>query len=133
MWKRIADDAWVVQRAAANLLNGSTAAGRAWALARGGHCSPAKGLMTLCTGMNGGVPPGGHAFTIGNVVMTEDTGLRPGELAHETKHANQWAVLGLSFVPDYFTAMGISEGTNHGQFWNVFEANAGFKGGGYSC
>jgi hypothetical protein len=127
-------------RAAANVLNGSTYAGMRYAMAMGGRCATAKGGMILCTGMAKGSVSFAHAFTIGNVTMTEDNGLLKGELAHETKHADQWAALGWGMVPAYFTAMGISEsvalafheGPGHGQCANPFEWSAGFAGGQYS-
>jgi RHS repeat-associated protein len=129
--KQAADKAWAATRFTANWANGSTKAGLLYAQYYGGHCSPAKGGMILCVSLTGGVA--GHAFTVGNVIMTEDTQLRfKGELAHETKHADQWAMLGpINFAVAYIANFELSKAVSGNQCLNIFEREAGFRGGNY--
>lgn len=65
--------------------------------------------------------------------MTEDKKLRKGELAHETKHTDQWASLGWNIVPLYIANYEADKSLGGGGCDNFFEWWAGFKGGGYSC
>jgi len=74
------------------------------------------------------------AFTIGNVVLAR-VGARPPteqEMAHEARHATQYALLGPLFLPLYGLCAGWSWATTGG--WgshNPFEHWAGFADGNY--
>ena len=86
--------------------------------------------MFVCTGMTGGYGPRA-GFTFGNVYLTGDDKVDKRTLRHETKHADQWALLGWKFAVAYAINAGI---TGNDPCKNIFEWWAGFKGGGYtSC
>jgi RHS repeat-associated protein len=130
-WRRLGRGLTKTVRFAANMANGSTLNGVAWGLAGGGKCSlNRQELMIACTGMTSLRVQGGT--TVGSTFVTyhgagylkTPEGIRM--IAHEAKHSNQWAILGLSMAPLYWAAAGVS-----GQC-NVFERQAGYKDGGYA-
>lgn len=85
--------------------------------------------------------PVAGAFTVGNVVFTRGRASelvsRPELLAHEARHATQYAVcLGLPFLPLYFTgylAGAVVSLVRPGEpaYFNPFERLAGLEDGGY--
>ena len=123
-------------RRAANLLNGSTLAGLAVALAaRTSICRGPRGLI-IAAGYLWRLPFAG-AYTLGNVVLCRSTAAdllsRPALLGHEERHCSQYAwCLGLPFIPLYLVAAGWSvlRTGNPGKA-NIFERRAGLAAGGY--
>jgi hypothetical protein len=123
---------------AANLVNGSTLAGILVAAA--GRAPLARGRDGLLIGVRYRLPlPAAPAFTMGNVILTRaDRAALPGcpaLLAHEGRHANQYAwCAGLAMLPLYFAAAAGSWVLT-GDFGsrNIFETRAGLAGGGYAC
>jgi hypothetical protein len=81
--------------------------------------------------------PKAGAFTVGNVVLfragIDDVAARPGLVAHESRHATQYAMcLGLPFLPAYLAAAGWSLlRCGHPALRNPFEVQAGLADGGY--
>lgn len=81
--------------------------------------------------------PKAGAFTVGNVVLfragPDDVAARPRLLAHESRHASQYALcLGLPFLPAYLAAAGWSVlRCGHPALHNPFEVRAGLADGGY--
>lgn len=81
--------------------------------------------------------PKAGAFTVGNVVLFRagiaEVAARPRLLAHESRHATQWAqCLGLPFLPAYLVAAGWSVlRCGHPALRNPFEVRAGLADGGY--
>ncbi len=81
--------------------------------------------------------PKAGAFTVGNVVLFRagiaEVAARPRLLAHESRHATQWAqCLGLPFLPAYLVAAGWSVlRSGHPALHNPFEVRAGLADGGY--
>ena len=82
--------------------------------------------------------PPATCFTIGSVIVTRRTAewllddRRSELLAHESRHAGQYAVLGPLFWPAYWAFCGYSwamTGTYGTR--NVFERHAGLERGGY--
>ncbi|MFF1882306.1 hypothetical protein ACFVVC_12660 [Pseudarthrobacter sp. NPDC058196] len=123
-------------RRAANLLNGSTLAGLAVALAAGTRVSRGPRGMVLAAGYRWRLPAA-RAFTVGNVVLyrgpAADLLSRPALLGHEERHCSQYAwCLGLPFIPLYLAAAGWSvlRSGNPGTA-NIFERRAGLAAGGY--
>ncbi|WP_285248056.1 hypothetical protein [Pseudarthrobacter sp. efr-133-R2A-89] len=123
-------------RRAANLLNGSTVAGLAVALAAGTRMSRGPRGMVLAAGYRWRLPAA-RAFTVGNVVLyrgaAADLLSRPALLGHEERHCSQYAwCLGLPFIPLYLAAAGWSvlRSGNPGTA-NIFERRAGLAAGGY--
>ncbi|WP_133832575.1 hypothetical protein [Arthrobacter sp. AG258] len=123
-------------RRAANLLNGSTVAGLAVALAAGTRLSRGPRGMVLAAGYRWRLPAA-RAFTVGNVVLyrgpAADLLSRPALLGHEERHCSQYAwCLGLPFIPLYLAAASWSvlRSGNPGTA-NIFERRAGLAAGGY--
>lgn len=123
-------------RQAANLLNGSTLAGLAVALAAGATLTRGPHGLVIASGYRWRLPFA-HAYTLGNVVLcrgsADDLLSHPGLLGHEEKHCSQYAwCLGLPFIPLYLLAAGWSvlRAGNPGTA-NVFERRAGLAAGGY--
>lgn len=126
-------------RRRANLVNGSTAAGLL--LARLGrarlHAGP-HGLR-LAAGYSAWFPaPRAAAVTVGDVVLLrmplERALARPRLLAHEARHARQWALWcgPLGFLPAYGLAAGWSWlRYRDAAVGNWFEIRAGLADGGY--
>lgn len=121
----------------ANIGNGSTLLGLAIARLGGARPRRWRGGLWLAEGYRWSFPAAG-AFTVGDVVVTSSTfahleHLRPGTLAHERRHAAQYAYcLGLPFLPAYAATMAWS-------WWRTgdraarcfFEREAGLASGGY--
>lgn len=79
--------------------------------------------------------PAATAFTVGNVVIgVRDHRLSQGDrlLRHEARHATQYAVFGLPFLPLYgLAALWSRARTGTWYAANVFERWAGLADGGY--
>lgn len=123
-------------RWAANLLNGSTLAGLAVALAARTRISRGPRGMVIAAGYRWRLPFA-HAYTLGNVVLcrstVEELVSRPALLGHEERHCSQYAwCLGLPFVPLYLAAAAWSVlRTGNPGTANIFERRAGLAAGGY--
>ncbi|MFP5313691.1 MAG: hypothetical protein ACLGH7_15020 [Actinomycetes bacterium] len=123
-------------RRAANLLNGSTLAGLAVALAARTRISRGPRGIIIAAGYRWRLPFA-HAYTLGNVVLCRSTAeelvSRPALLGHEERHCSQYAwCLGLPFLPLYLAAAGWSVlRTGNPGTANVFERQAGLAAGGY--
>jgi hypothetical protein len=124
-------------RRAANLVNGSTAAGVL--IAAAGRARLASGRDGLLIAVGYRLPvPAAPAFCVGNVIIcrmdADALGRVPALLAHEARHATQFACCaGLPMLPLYFAAAAVSW-LLAGDFgaWNVFERRAGLADGGYA-
>ena len=145
----VAGAAWPVIRAFANreLTAGALALAASW----GGSCSSVGSGIVGCAGLGALLDAlglaGSSAFTLGNVVLTREKSigrLKPGELDHEIRHADQWAWFGLATPQDplvgqfamflsYLGSTGFSMGTGHSQCWNPYEIWAGLVAGRYRC
>ncbi|RJL33422.1 hypothetical protein [Bailinhaonella thermotolerans] len=84
------------------------------------------------------IPPA-PAFTVGNVIVTrrpaEWLAERPALLAHEARHATQYAFCAgpVLLLPLYLVAAGVSwAATGDLGAWNPFERLAGLEDGGYA-
>ncbi|MGN6443387.1 MAG: hypothetical protein ACTHL6_16020 [Arthrobacter sp.] len=123
-------------RRAANLLNGSTLAGLAVALAARTRISRGPRGLVIAAGYRWRLPFA-HAYTLGNVVLcrstAEELASRPALLGHEERHCSQYAwCLGLPFIPLYLAAAGWSVlRTGNPGTANIFERRAGLAAGGY--
>ena len=123
-------------RRAANLLNGSTVAGLAVALAARARLSRGPRGMIIAAGYRWRLPFA-QAFTLGNVVLCRSTADalldRPALLGHEERHCSQYAwCLGLPFIPLYLAAAAWSVlRTGNPGTANIFEQQAGLAAGGY--
>lgn len=121
-------------RMVVNLANGSTIAGLGVALAGGAKPSRGADGLVTASGYRPPLPPA--AFTLGNVIIVNRRLpglLSPAILAHEARHATQYAWCGgLVMLPLYFAAAGVSWALC-GDFgaWDVFERRAGLADGGY--
>jgi hypothetical protein len=123
-------------RQLANLVNGSTVTGLLVAMA--GRARPRSGPNGLIVATVYRLPvPAADAFCVGNVVVTRLgfaslTGNAP-LLAHEARHATQYACLGLPMIPAYLGAAAFSWLLT-GSFGarNTFERRAGLADGGYA-
>lgn len=122
-----------------NFLNGSTALGLALARAGGADVVPGPHGLRLAPGYRAWFPaPRAAAVTVGDVVLLrmtlEQALLRPRLLAHEARHAAQWATfLGpLGFLPAYGLAAAWSWlRCRDTALANWFEVRAGLADGGY--
>ena len=126
-------------RRTANLLNGSTLLGLLLARLGRAHVEPGPGDLRLAFGYRSPVPaPNAPAVTVGDVVLLRidraDLATRPGLLAHEGRHAVQWAWWAgpLGFLPAYLLAS-LWSWLLVGDFAtrNPFEVQAGLGDGGY--
>ena len=122
-------------RAVLNAVNGSTLLGRAVARAGGARTRRGPHGLLLATGYRLRVPPA-PAFTLGNVVVARSDAVlaRPGLLAHEARHASQYAwCAGLPMLLAYVVTSGWSW-LRCGDFasYNAFERRAGLEDGGYA-
>ncbi|MFB0837540.1 hypothetical protein ACETK3_05975 [Arthrobacter sp. E44] len=123
-------------RWAANLLNGSTLAGLAVALAARTRISCGPRGMVIAAGYRWRLPFA-HAYTLGNVVLcrstVEELVSHPTLLGHEERHCSQYAwCLGLPFIPLYLAAAAWSVlRTGNPGTANIFERRAGLAAGGY--
>jgi hypothetical protein len=120
-----------------NVVNLSTPLGLLVAAAGRARVERGPAGLLLARGYRLRVPPA-PAFTVGNVVLLRLTGdelaARPQLLAHEARHATQYAVcLGPVMLPLYLLASGWSWLRYRDFAWrNVFERLAGLEDGGYA-
>lgn len=124
-------------RRAANLVNGSTAAGVLIAVAGRARLAAGRDGLLIAAGYRLPVPAA-PAFCVGNVIISrmDRAALARSQdlLAHEARHATQYACCaGLPMLPLYFAAAAVSW-LLAGDFgaWNVFERRAGLTDGGYA-
>src|SRR5215210_2720615 len=119
-----------------NVLNLSTLLGLLLASAGRARIQRGQDGLLLAKGYRLGIPAA-PAFTIGNVVLLrlsdEQLARRPRLLAHEARHATQYAVcIGPVMVVLYLAAAGWSWLLCRDFAWrNVFERLAGLADGGY--
>lgn len=124
-------------RHAANWLNLTTPVGLLVAGLGGARVSRAASGLLLAEGYRLRFPPAG-AFTIGDVVVTTSTMARleeqtPGVLDHERRHALQYAVAGVWFLPAYLLGSAWSLARTGNPAWeNPLERHAGLHSGGYA-
>ncbi|MEU4421165.1 hypothetical protein AB0F81_11090 [Actinoplanes sp. NPDC024001] len=124
-------------RSVLTAINGTTGAGLLLALLSGARVRRGRDGILIAEGYRLRVPPN-SCFTVGSVILTRRTAEwllaeeRAALLAHESRHANQYAVLGPLFWPAYWLACGwsISLTRSYG-VRNFFERHAGLKDGGY--
>ncbi len=123
-------------RETANWVNLSTPAGLALAWLGRAEISRGPHGLRLATGYGLGFPVA-TAFTVGSVVLTRRSPgwleERPHLLAHEERHASQYAMCGgLPFIPLYLLATAYSQWkVGDRAAANVFERLAGLESGGY--
>jgi uncharacterized membrane protein YphA (DoxX/SURF4 family) len=123
-------------RRLANLANGTTVMGLAFARAAGTAVSRGPRGLLIASGYRWPIPFAG-AFAVGNVVICRtgagQLAADPVLLGHEEKHCTQYAwCLGLPFLPLYFLAAGWSQlRTGNPASGNFFERRAGLEAGGY--
>lgn len=98
-----------------------------YGLAHGGHIELRGGLIVVA-GMESGYGPR-SGFVVGDVFLTRRTDIATDLLIHESKHADQWATLGIWFPVAYFGSDALT-GPGAG---NVFEVSAGLEDGGYDA
>jgi len=133
-WAR---EGWAVARTVLTAANGTTLVGLGIALLTGARVRRGRGGILIAEGYRPKVPPA-TCFTIGSVIITRRTAEwlldegRANLLAHESRHAGQYAVLGPLFWPAYWAACGYSW-TMTGTYGtrNAFERHAGLAHGGY--
>jgi hypothetical protein len=126
-----------VARTALTAANGTTLVGLLIAAATGAKIRRGPGGVLIAEGYRPPVPRQ-TCFTVGAVVITRQSAdwllheQHVDLLAHETRHVNQYAVLGPLFWPAYWMACGYSYATT-GSYGarNVFERHAGLAAGGY--
>jgi hypothetical protein len=117
---------WQTIRAAANA--GFTSLALGFAKAMNADCDNRSGFMWECHMDH----PGGQVLTFGNVMFNKDS--RPMStdlLSHETKHADQYALMGAFFIPAYFADMGLAKWTSGDYGCGIFDYWAGYLNGGY--
>jgi hypothetical protein len=128
---------WPAVRFLLTAVNGTTLVGLGIAALSGTRIRRAPGGILIAEGYRRKAPPA-TCFTIGSVIVTRRTAdwlldeRRAGLLAHESRHAGQYAVLGPIFWPAYWMCCGYSwaaTGTYGAR--NVFERHAGLERGGY--
>lgn len=131
---------WVIRaRRLGNLLTLATPAGVALAVAGKARLRSGPHGLILATGYAGRFPaPRAPAVTVGDVVLLRWDDARvdasPAMLAHEARHAAQWACWGgpAGFLPAYALACVWSWWrTRSFALGNVFERRAGLEDGGY--
>lgn len=139
-WKNALKRTWHIARAGRNAPVSLVAYRQA--RRNGGKCVRRSGLMIECSGMKGGYYNGGTTY--GNVWMRGKNGGGKARLRHETKHADQWAILGpFGFATSYGVSSGISSRiykkrkpkngcTARYACYNIFERGAGLRDGGYT-
>ncbi len=128
---------WHVTRTVLTAANGTTGAGLLLAMVTRTRVRRGRDGVLIAEGWRLPVPPA-SCFTIGSVIITRRSAEwllaeeRAALLAHESRHAGQYAVLGPLFFPAYWVACGWSFATTGS--WGVrnwFERHAGLAGGGY--
>ena len=128
---------WPVARTLLTAVNGTTLIGLGIAVLTGAKLRPGPGGIVVAEGYRRKVPPA-TCFTVGSVIITRRTAewlldeSRAGLLAHESRHAGQYAVFGPIFWPAYWACCGYSWATT-GTYGarNAFERHAGLEHGGY--
>lgn len=128
---------WPVARTVLTAVNGTTGFGLLLALASGAKIRRGRDGVLIAEGYRRKVPPA-TCFTVGSVILTRRTAdwlLAPERehlLAHESRHAGQYAVLGPLFWPAYWISCGYSYAmTGSYGTRNAFEKHAGLAAGGY--
>lgn len=129
---------WAAVRTALTAVNGTTLAGLGLAALCGARIRRGPGGILIAEGYRRRMPPA-TCFTVGSVIITRRTAdwllheSRAGLLAHESRHAGQYAVLGPLFWPAYWASCGYSWAVT-GTFGarNAFERHAGLERGGYA-
>ena len=128
---------WHHARTALTAVNGTTAVGLLVALATGARIRRGRNGVLIAEGYRRKVPPA-TCFTVGSVIMCRRTAgwllaeERSALLAHESRHAGQYAVLGPLFWPAYWLSCAYSYAlTGSYGCRNVFERHAGLHTGGY--
>jgi len=128
---------WHTARTLLTAVNGTTLVGLGVAVLCGAKVRRGPGGILVAEGYRRKVPPA-TCFTIGSVIITRRTAewllheSRADLLAHESRHAGQYAVLGPLFWPAYWACSGYSwamTGTYGTR--NAFERLAGLEHGGY--
>jgi ribosomal protein S18 acetylase RimI-like enzyme len=124
---------WRLLRAAVNWVNLSTPLGLLVARAGGAAVRPGTDGIRVAVGYRPPFPVA-TAFTVGNVVLTRRPEPPSGTLlAHETRHASQYALLGPLFLPAYGLCAAWSWAlTGDWGARNLFERLAGLADGGYT-
>ena len=119
-------------------VNGTTGAGLLIALASGARIRRGRDGVLIAEGYRRKVPPA-TCFTVGSVIMTRRSADwllhadRADLLAHESRHAGQYAAFGPLFWPAYWIACGYSYAlTGSWGARNAFERHAGLAAGGYA-
>ena len=129
--------AWPMARSVLTAVNGTTLVGLGIAALTGATVRRGPGGILVAEGYRRRVPPA-TCFTVGSVIITRRTAewllheSRAELLAHESRHAGQYAVLGPLFWPAYWTFCGYSwalTGTYGAR--NALERHAGLERGGY--
>jgi hypothetical protein len=126
-----------VARTTLTAVNGTTLVGLLIAVSTGAKVRRAPGGILIAEGYRPKVPKQ-TCFTVGSVILTRRTAQwllherHVDLLAHESRHAAQYAVLGPLFWPAYWVACGYSY-TMTGSYGvrNFFEKQAGLAAGGY--
>jgi hypothetical protein len=128
---------WPVARTVLTAVNGTTGVGLLLAAVAGARVRRGRNGVLIAEGYRRKIPPA-TCFTVGSVILTRNTAewLLADEhanlLAHESRHAGQYALFGPLFWPAYWLACGYSYvltgsyGTR-----NAFERHAGLAAGGY--
>ena len=128
---------WPLARTVLTALNGTTGAGLLVALASRSRLRRGRDGVLIAENYRLKVPPA-TCFTVGSVILTRNTAgwlldqEQAGLLAHESRHAAQYAVLGPLFWPAYWLSCGYSYAlTGSWGARNPFERDAGLATGGY--
>jgi hypothetical protein len=128
---------WPAVRTLLTAVNGTTLVGLGIAVLTGTRLRRGPGGIIIAEGYRRKAPPA-TCFTVGSVIITRRTAewlmdeSRERLLAHESRHAGQYAVLGPLFWPAYWASCGYSwamTGTYGTR--NFFERHAGLEHGGY--
>jgi hypothetical protein len=126
-----------VARTTLTAVNGTTLVGLLIAVATGAKIRRAPGGILIAENYRAPVPKQ-TCFTVGSVILTRQTAdwllleRHTNLLAHEARHAAQYAVLGPLFWPAYWVACGYSYAmTGSYGVRNFFEKHAGLEDGGY--
>src|SRR5690242_16317490 len=128
---------WPFARSVLTAVNGTTGAGLLIATIAGARVRRGRNGVLIAEGYRRKVPPA-TCFTVGSVILTRNTAdwLLAEEhadlLAHESRHAGQYALFGPLFWPAYWLACGYSyllTGSYGAR--NAFERGAGLAAGGY--
>ncbi|MFI5493245.1 hypothetical protein [Actinoplanes sp. NPDC051859] len=129
---------WRLTRSVLTAVNGTTLAGLGIAVLTGAKVRRGRDGILVAEGYRRRIPPA-SCFTVGSVIITRRSAEwllhadRAELLAHESRHADQYAVLGPLFWPAYWAACGYSwlaTGTYGSR--NFFERHAGLDSGGYA-